>query len=247
MRNLNFHSCFGLNIIDQTKREMAKFVATPPREKRAFGYINAHGFYLLFSSKPFKESLKFQDYTICDGHGACLVFWSKLGIWIPKKTPASWFNEYLQELSASKQKVLIWGHSPEELDLIRVRIREFFPNLNIVGCLDGFSTPNETALKTILELKPDTILIAQGMPRQELALQFLKENNVDAILFCIGATLLYKLKIKKEAPDWVRNFGGEWLWRWMASPIKMSKRYILGNSFVLWLSLYYFTKRIISR
>lgn len=235
--------CFDLNILNIDRAELPGFVTDQSKEGSCFGYINAYGFYQFFQQEGVQKVFQDQDYTICDGLGASLVIWGQTGRWVPKNTPASWFDEYLNLQASQRKKIMIWGHTQEEVEELKKRLPQVYSGLEIVSFLDGFHKNFEEVLETVERLKPDTLLIARGMPRQEESLSRFKEASVSCRVFCIGATLLYKTGLQREAPDWVRNYGGEWLWRWASSPIKMAKRYFFGNLFVLFLTLKLFLKR----
>ena len=170
---------------------------------------------------------------------------SLTGRWLQKMTPASFFNEFLENLNQKKAAIYIWGHSEEELKIIQERMSKKFPQLKISGMMNGYNSNLDEVVNQIQMSKPDIVLIAKGMPRQEEALVELKNKVPNVSLFCIGATLLYKFQLMREVPNLVRKIGLEWLWRWIQDPIRLTNRYLVGNTLVIFLTIKFYFKRLV--
>ena len=111
--------------------------------------------------------------------------------------------------------------------------------------MNGYNSNLDEVVNQIQMSKPDIVLIAKGMPRQEEALVELKNKVPNVSLFCIGATLLYKFQLMREVPNLVRKIGLEWLWRWIQDPIRLTNRYLVGNTLVIFLTIKFYFKRLV--
>ena len=59
---------------------------------------------------------------------------------------------------------------------------------------------------------------------------------------CVGAAFDFLSGRKPRAPQWMRRFGLEWLFRLLSEPLRLWKRYLHGNSVFLWDLLRYRAK-----
>ena len=139
--------------------------------------------------------------------------------------------------------MFIFGHEDNELENIVKVIKKQFPQIQIVGYQNGFLRDPNLVIKAINEATPDLVLVATGMPRQEDFVLRLKEETGVKMSFAIGATLLYTLGLRKEAPKIVRDLWLEWAWRWAHEPARLTERYLFGNSVVIYL----FFKNLLER
>ena len=54
----------------------------------------------------------------------------------------------------------------------------------------------------------------------------LKKRLPDKVYVTVGAAFDFLSGNKKQAPKWLRNMGGEWLFRLLCEPIRLGKRYL---------------------
>ena len=60
------------------------------------------------------------------------------------------------------------GAKKEVLEQAVHNVKETYPNINIVGCNDGYFDWESTEIESeIIEKKPDLIFVALGFPKQE--------------------------------------------------------------------------------
>ena len=81
----------------------------------------------------------------------------------------------------------------------------------------------------LTSLKPDVLLVAMGVPRQE---QFIIEQlgpDYCTMPMAIGALLDLHSGAIPRAPLWVRQWRCEWAYRLTREPDRLWRRYILGN------------------
>ena len=79
------------------------------------------------------------------------------------------------------------------------------------------------------ELRPDILLVAMGVPRQELWI----DRNLSAahctMPIAVGALLDFLSGAVPRAPLWVRRARMEWIYRMWIEPGRLWRRYIVGN------------------
>lgn len=89
-------------------------------------------------------------------------------------------------------------------------------------------------LQEIRSFKPDYIFIGLTIPKQqkvalELYEQLHKKEEFKTVIAIMGASYEYYFKLKKRAPRIIQHSGMEWFYRLMQDPVRLWKRYTLGN------------------
>jgi N-acetylglucosaminyldiphosphoundecaprenol N-acetyl-beta-D-mannosaminyltransferase len=116
-------------------------------------------------------------------------------------------------------------------------LQERFPGLKIVT-VDGYfdvrpeSSENLAILEQINAYKPHILMVGMSMPRQEgWVLDNFERLNTNAILTA-GATLDYVAGAVPTPPRWAGKLGLEWLFRLMAEPKRLWRRYLVEPWFL---------------
>lgn len=112
---------------------------------------------------------------------------------------------------------------------------ERYPGLCIAGCASGYFTPAElpARLAAIRASGAEVLLVALGAPRQEKWLDAHFEASGAVIGMGVGGLFDFYSGRIARAPHWLREIGGEWLFRLYQEPGRMWRRYLLGNGVFL--------------
>jgi len=81
-------------------------------------------------------------------------------------------------------------------------------------------------VEEIRKSKTKVVWIGLGQRKQIIAADELKKRLPDRIYVTVGAAFDFLSGNKKQAPKWLRNMGGEWLFRWLSEPKRLTKRYL---------------------
>ena len=142
-----------------------------------------------------------------------------------------------------------YGSEDFVLKKMIVKLRNDFPNINIVG---SSSPPvgsydelvQEEYVKDIIDAEPDIVWVSLGFPKQELFINLFQEKySVESNLVGIGAVFEWVAGTKIKAPEFLANLGLEWLLRLAQEPKRLFRRYFVDNL----LFLYLITKQYISK
>ena len=105
-----------------------------------------------------------------------------------------------------------------------------YPMVRVVDVHDGFFDANqsERLIDRLQRIQPDLVLVGMGNPRQELwAIN--AATRVDSTFLCIGAFLDFASGNIQRAPNLIRRLRGEWLYRLVREPRRLSGRYLIGG------------------
>ena len=134
-------------------------------------------------------------------------------------------EQILESANELDKKVAVFGGKKESLEKAIVKIREKYPNIQIVKAIDGYQgkeRDKEIALE-IASLNPDVVLIALGSPAQEIWMNKFSSLFPESIMIGIGGSLDVWSGKKKRAPQWMRNYNLEWLYRVISEPRRVPR------------------------
>lgn len=133
--------------------------------------------------------------------------------------------EYCNEY---KKSIFLFGAKEEILSKLIDVIYNKYPNANICGYVNGYVNDKQKSFEKIVSLQPDVVLVALGIPDQELLIY----NNLDkfnkGIFVGVGGSFDVLSGVKKRAPSLFRKLHLEWLYRILKEP-KRLKRFIKSN------------------
>jgi len=130
------------------------------------------------------------------------------------------------------------GGSEELLETLQQKLRQKFPGIRIAG---AYSPPfgiwpedeDERIIRRIRDSCAEFVWIGLGCPKQELWLARNRERLPAGIYSAVGAAFAFHAGRVKQAPNWIQRLGLEWMFRLMAEPRRLWKRYVLFNSLFL--------------
>jgi beta-1,4-glucosyltransferase len=125
-------------------------------------------------------------------------------------------------------RVFLLGASPSAVKGAALELGRF-ANVTIAGSRDGYSfwSDHENLIATLNASRPDMVLVALGMPKQE---RWILENwrRIDApVLIAVGALFDFLSQEQPRAPRWMRGLHLEWLFRLGNEPRRLLYRYTI--------------------
>lgn len=133
-----------------------------------------------------------------------------------------------------KRRIFFFGSAPGIADMAKRKAEQLYPGIQIVGVRNGFfSAADEPAiLEQIQQAKPDLLLAALGVPKQEKWLKAHMEELKVPVSIGVGGTFDVMAGVMKRAPLWMQKARLEWLFRGMMQP-KRAGRLLALPKFVL--------------
>jgi N-acetylglucosaminyldiphosphoundecaprenol N-acetyl-beta-D-mannosaminyltransferase len=152
--------------------------------------------------------------------------------------------ERLFQLSAdgsSGLRLFLLGAAPGVADEAATRLREQYPDIQIVGAFAGQAGPEGDAetVARVQQAAPDIVLVAYGMVKQDRWALRNKDKCGAAVIIGVGGVLDYKAGRVALAPARLRQLGLEWAYRLYKEPWRWRRqlalpRFVLA---VLWFRL----------
>ncbi|MGU3574470.1 WecB/TagA/CpsF family glycosyltransferase [Brucellaceae bacterium C25G] len=132
-------------------------------------------------------------------------------------------------------RVGLLGAKPEEVARACQKFKAQTPQHDVRVISDGFFSPAQEAelMSKITQFKPHILLVAMGVPRQEIFIaDKITEQHCNAV-FGVGALFDFQAGGVKRAPEWMRRLRAEWVYRLLQEPQRMWRRYLVGNPLFL--------------
>ena len=128
-----------------------------------------------------------------------------------------------------------FGSSPQVLDTLQSVIRDRFPRAQIAGAIAPPFRPltaseNAMYIEQMNRSKADIVWVALGAPKQErwMAANYRYLNR--GVMIGIGAGFDYLAGNTQHAPEWMKRYALEWLYRLIQEPHRLWKRYLVTNT-----------------
>jgi len=158
-----------------------------------------------------------------------------LGCDMPERVAGYDLAQLLMARAPQKhRRIFFFGSAPGVADKAKEKAERLYPGIEIVGTRNGFFKPEDEPdiVAAIKAAKPDLLLVALGVPKQEKWLaKYMKELGVP-VAIGVGGTFDVMAGVMKRAPLWMQKAKLEWLFRGMMQP-KRAGRLMALPKFVL--------------
>lgn len=129
------------------------------------------------------------------------------------------------------QRIFLYGGQDETLALLERNLLAQFPKLIIAGkYAPPFRplTPEESAqvVDLIRSANSDLVFVGLSTPKQERWMVQHRDRLPGVVMFGVGAAFNFHAGTVKQAPEWMQRSGLEWLFRLLAEPRRLWKRYL---------------------
>lgn len=190
-------------------------------------FINAHAVNLCAASEKTMSAFRASDVILRDGVGV------KTALRALDRDPGLNMNGTdlipLLLRSMPARRVALYGTSNPWLQRAADHIARTTPQHTIVGVHDGFHDAEHYATAAAAE-RPDLIILAMGMPRQEEVAELLKKRlDHPALIVNGGAILDFMAGRFERAPSLLQRTGLEWAFRLVQEPRRLFRRYVVGG------------------
>ncbi|MCZ7599512.1 MAG: WecB/TagA/CpsF family glycosyltransferase [Gammaproteobacteria bacterium] len=135
-----------------------------------------------------------------------------------------------------------YGGTTKSNEMLVNRLRFMFPDIVIAGIYSPSAISEDylesvDIIREINDTKPDVIWVGLGSPKQDFWMSNHRSQLSAPLMVGVGAAFDFLSGQKLQAPLWMRNNGLEWLFRFLCEPRRLWRRYLLGNSYFVYLLL----------
>lgn len=149
-----------------------------------------------------------------------------LGHDMPERVAGFDLVQELMKISPAKgYKFFMFGSAPGIADKAKTKAEELYTGIKIVGTRNGYFTADDESeiIAQIKNSKPDVLLAALGVPKQEKWLYAHKNELGVPVSIGVGGTFDVMAGVVKRAPVWMQRAKLEWLYRAMLQPSRAGR------------------------
>lgn len=195
------------------------------------GFLNAHCVNVACENATYRRSL--ENFVILpDGIGIDIAskllygspFWENLN--------GTDFVPFLLSETSRPLHVALLGAEPGVADAACARLTETCPQHRFDVVSHGYfagGSETEAVLAKLRAIRPDIVIVALGVPRQEIWIAEHLSGEECTIAIGVGALLDFVAGKVPRAPAPIRMMRIEWIYRLVIEPKRLWKRYIIGN------------------
>lgn len=214
-----------LNIIrDKLLNNQKMFIVTANPEAFIYGQ----------REKDFGSILLDEETTVvADGIGIVKGA-KKIGTHIAERIPGIELAEKLLEYGNEFSKsVFFLGAKPEVIDALHVVVENKYPDLKIMGAVNGYVADKDKVFEEIKKAKPDIVMVALGIPAQERLIYKHLSSFEKGIFIGVGGSFDVLSGTKQRAPEFFIYHNLEWLYRIVKEPSRIKRFYNNNIKFIL--------------
>ena len=210
---------FFEDIEKDLKNEKKRFIVT----------ANPETLMIANSNKELADCL-LQEYVTIVPDGIGIIKGAKI-LGYPQKetiTGVGLVEHLFKECNDTKKSVFLFGAKKEVVEKLKEVLEKDYPNIEIKGIENGYVEDRQKVFDEIEKLSPDLVLVALGIPAQELLINKNFEKFNKGIFIGVGGSFDVLSGTKKRAPKFFIKFHLEWLYRITTEPKRM-KRFFDSN------------------
>lgn len=197
-------------------------------------FLNAHNANIACVDREFAEAL--DDFLILpDGVGVDMAAKILFGDPFPANLNGTDFIPAFLLAIPEPLVVGLLGTRREHADAAAGALARMAPQHRFEVVHDGYFSQQQEPeiLGRIAAMKPDVLLVAMGVPRQELWIARHITAEHCTVPVAVGALLDFLSGAVPRAPALIRRLRLEWLFRLYIEPGRLWRRYVVGNPLFL--------------
>lgn len=239
---MRFCDILGLNVAVTNMKETIQYIEDNLETLRG-KYIcitNVHTTVMSYENEEYKNIQNNSALILPDGNPLSSISRKRGYKEAQRVTGPDLMGEIFKISEEKGYKHYFYGSTEDTLKLLKIKLKEKYPKLNVVGMYSPpfkpeVSLESDEKLKEINNLKPDFIWVGLGAPKQEKWMNIHKDK-LNGIMIGVGAGFDYFADKIKRAPKWMQKNSLEWFYRFLQEPKRLFKRYFVTNAKFIWLT-----------
>lgn len=219
----------GLSLVDATQTDTINALLSG--QARVAYFINAHCCNVMAQNRAYAQAVHAADLLLPDGVGVSMAA-KMTGQALTANLNGTDLIPLLAKQAAVQGKsIYLLGGRPGTARAAAHTLKKIAPGLRIAGVRNGYSeaADTEALIAEINKCQPDIVLVAMGVPMQELWISRFAGRLDAGLCLGVGAAFDFLAGNIMRAPEAVRRAKLEWVWRLSMEPRRMFHRYVFGN------------------
>jgi exopolysaccharide biosynthesis WecB/TagA/CpsF family protein len=222
-------TALDLDLVDATTAQAIMHLLSPGR-RQAF-FMNAHCCNMRRRNVDYAKAVARADVLLPDGIGVELAAKMSGQKLTANLNGTDLVPALLEKAARMGKSVYLFGGTPGTADAAAASLIHTIPDLRIAGTSNGYgdAADTEKVIADINDSGADIVLVALGVPMQELWLYRYAHRLNAPLTLAVGALFDFLAGTVVRAPKLVRRAKMEWVWRLAQEPRRLANRYLAGN------------------
>ncbi|SMX29336.1 putative sugar transferase EpsL [Pelagimonas phthalicica] len=201
-------------------------------KRKTVCFLNAHCANVRARHRSYAQALGRADYVFPDGIGVELAARMTGTRLTANLNGTDLVPAMLQEAGQRGLSVYLLGAKPGVAQAAAEKLEASCPGLTIAGVRDGYGQSKcaRSTVDAINTSGADIVLVAMGVPLQELWIDQFRDELDAQLVMGVGALFDFVSGMMPRAPEPVRKMRAEWVYRLCMEPRRMAGRYLVGNA-----------------
>ncbi|OVE74999.1 hypothetical protein BVX97_05955 [bacterium E08(2017)] len=221
----------GVNTIDLPTA--SDFLVNTSKDKRS-GYVCVTSVHGIIESQKDTELMNIHNRSLLTVPDGMPTVWFGLGSGftnIGRVYGPDLMKTVLSKTADSEATHFLYGGGPGIAEQLKTKIEKSYPGVNIVGMHTPPFEPlsqkeKDDLIATVQRLNPDFFWVGLSTPKQEKFMAAYSDKLNTRVMIGVGAAFDIISGVKKDAPDWIKRSGFQWLFRLCQEPRRLGKRYL---------------------
>jgi exopolysaccharide biosynthesis WecB/TagA/CpsF family protein len=222
----------GVDVCDLTRADALAMLCAMLEEgrHRRVTFLNAHSANIAARDEAFREALS-RFMVLSDGIGVDIAAQLLHGRHFRANLNGTDFVPALLNAAPFPLRVGLYGGRPGIAEQAAAGFAALDPRHDYRALAHGYGNADDemVLLKELADWKPDVLLVALGVPAQEMWIARAIAPAHCTIAMSVGALFDFFAGAVPRAPRWVRRVRMEWVYRLALEPGRLWRRYLLGN------------------
>ena len=207
------------------KNKYFKLISSDLKHKHKRFIITVNPETLMMSERDFElKDILDGNYSFVPDGIAVVKAARKIGVNVVERITGIDIAEYLLKLAnENKYSIYLFGAKEEVIKALVDKIKEEYPNINILGYSNGYVKNRDQVMEDIIKKKPDICMIALGIPYQEKLIAKYFDKIDKGIYIGVGGSFDVMSGTKKRAPKIFIKLNLEWLYRIVTEPSRLKR------------------------
>ncbi|PKM42109.1 MAG: glycosyltransferase [Firmicutes bacterium HGW-Firmicutes-8] len=128
-----------------------------------------------------------------------------------------------EQAAKKKYRFYFVGAKPGVAERAAANIKDSYPGIEIVGIQHGYFQEDAAIIEDIAQKKPDILLVALGMGKQEKWIKKRIQKIGVPVSIGVGGSFDVFAGEARRAPVWMQKAGLEWLYRLLKQPSRIGR------------------------
>lgn len=191
-------------------------------------FINPYAWHFAVKKPEYRPALAQMTYVLPDGIAVASLCEKMMGVPCHRTSfdMTSVAGPFFTRLVAERKTLMLIGGTADTAQKVQEKLLQEYPGLTLLEPLDGYETLENQVIH-VMRYKPDVVIAAMGLPKQELLLVRLKDSGYKGLAITCGGFFDQYLQATQYYPPFIDQLNLRFVYRLYKEPKRLWHRYLV--------------------